>query len=122
MSNKASATLNRAAVKAFRRVPKELIKTLTVDNGKEFSRRKALGEKLGCPVYFAHPYHSWEGGLNEHTNGLLRQYLPKGTSFDALTQRQLDRIAAKLNNRLRKSLGCRTPAEVFANYKLALQT
>ncbi|MDR1245049.1 MAG: IS30 family transposase, partial [Endomicrobium sp.] len=69
--------------------------------------------------YFAHPYHSWERGLNEHTNGLLRQYLPKKIPFDTLTQKhltqkQLDKIIAKINNRPRKVLGYRTPYEAFS--------
>ncbi|MDR3115958.1 MAG: hypothetical protein LBU25_10620, partial [Treponema sp.] len=62
---------------------------------------------------FAHPYHSWERGLNEHTNGLIRQYLPKKVPFDTLTQRQLDKIVDTINNRPRKVLGYLTPYEVF---------
>ncbi|MDR0557598.1 MAG: IS30 family transposase, partial [Treponema sp.] len=98
MPNKAAAALNRAAIRAFNPVPDDFIKTITFDNGKEFSGRKALAAALGCGIYFAHPYHSWERGLNEHTNGLIRQYLPKRTSFDNLTRRQLDRITAKINS------------------------
>jgi IS30 family transposase len=86
--DKAAATLNEAAVRAFRSIPDEYIKTVTVDNGKGFSGHKGLAQELGCDIYFAHPCHSWERGLNEHTNGLIRQYLPKGTSFEGLTQRQ----------------------------------
>jgi IS30 family transposase len=97
---------------------------VTVDNGKEFSGHKGLAQKLGCDIYFAHPYHSWERGLNEHTNGLIRQYLPERTSFEGLTQRQLDRIIEKINNRPRKALGYRTPNEVFpsifSHFKLEL--
>lgn len=121
MPNKAAATLNEAAVRAFQPVPAECLKTLTVDNGKEFSAHKALSGELRCDIYFAHPYHSWERGLNEHTNGLIRQYLPKGTSFDTLTQEELDRIVEKINNRPRKALGYRTPNEVFSERLLALQ-
>jgi IS30 family transposase len=121
MANKAAATLNRAAIRAFNPIPDACIKTMTFDNGKEFSCHKALAAALGCDIYFAHPYHSWERGLNEHTNGLIRQYLPKKTSFDTLTQRQLDRIIAKINNRPRKALGYRTPHEVFSERKFALQ-
>jgi IS30 family transposase len=75
-----------------------VLRLFPFDNGKEFSGHKALAAALGCDIYFAHPYHSWERGLNEHTNGLIRQYLPKKTSFDNLTQRQLDRIVAKINS------------------------
>jgi IS30 family transposase len=94
---------------------------VTADNGKAFSGHKGLAQSLGCDIYFVHPYHSWERGLNEHTNGLIRQYLPKGTSFEGLTQRQLDRIVEKINNRPRKALGYRTPNEVFSEHLFALQ-
>jgi IS30 family transposase len=72
MPNKAAATLNKAAVRAFLSIPDKYLKTVTVDNGKEFSGHKGLSQKLGCDIYFAHPCHSWERGLNEHTNGLIR--------------------------------------------------
>jgi IS30 family transposase len=121
MPDKAAATLSRAAVRAFNPIPDECIKTITFDNGKEFSGHTALAAALGCDIYFAHPSHSWERGLNEHTNGLIRQYLSKKISFDNLTQRQLDGITAKINNRPRKALGYRTPHEVFSERKFALQ-
>jgi IS30 family transposase len=88
--------------------------TLTLDNGKEFAAHKSLSQALGIDIYFAHPYRSWERGLNEHTNGLLRQYLPKKIPFDTLTQKQLDKIVAKINNRPRKVLGYLTLYEVFS--------
>jgi IS30 family transposase len=78
MPDKTAASLNKAA---FRSIPDENLKTLTAGNGKEFSGHKALSRDLRCGIYFAHPYHSWKRGLNEHTNGLIRQYLPKGTSL-----------------------------------------
>ena len=89
------------------------IYTVTYDNGKEFSNHAAIAEALGTQCYFAQPYHSWERGLNEHTNGLVRQYLPKSTDFRKITDEQVQAIEDKLNNRPRKSLGYRTPAEVF---------
>jgi IS30 family transposase len=73
-----------------------------------------LSQALSIDIFFAHPYHSWERGLNEHTNGLIRQYLPKKAPFDTLTQRQLDKIVDKINNRPRKVLGYLTPYEVFS--------
>jgi IS30 family transposase len=88
--------------------------TLTVDNGKEFAEHQSLSQAPGIDISFAHPYHSWERGLNEHTNGLLRQYLPKKIPFDTLTQKQLDKIAAKINNRPRKVLGRLTPYKAFS--------
>jgi IS30 family transposase len=112
--DKSAATLNKAAVRAFKPIPARMRNTLTVDNGKEFATHKSLSQALGIDIYFAHPYHSWERGLNEHTNGLLRQYLPKKIPFDTLTQKQLDKIVAKINNRPRKVLGYRTPYEAFS--------
>lgn len=93
---------------------KDKVLTATADNGKEFAGHATLTKTLGAPVYFAKPYHSWERGLNEHTNGLLRQYLPKARKFDTLTQAELDIYVAKINNRPRKCLGFKTPLEVFS--------
>jgi IS30 family transposase len=114
MPDKRASTLNKAAVRAFRGIPPEARNTLTLDNGKEFAAHSSLSEALSIDIFFAHPYHSWERGLNEHTNGLLRQYLPKKIPFATLTQKQLDKIVAKINNRPRKVLGYLTPFEVFA--------
>jgi IS30 family transposase len=110
------------ARKAFANLPTLQKMTLTVDNGKEFSRHADLGKVIGMDVYFAHPYHSWERGLNEHTNGLLRQYLPKKRSLDTLTKRELAYIVDRINNRPRKSLGYRTPFEMFYRKSFALRT
>jgi transposase, IS30 family len=110
------------ARKAFANVPTMQKMTLTVDNGKEFSRHVDLGKAIGMDVYFAHPYHSWERGLNEHTNGLLRQYLPKNRCLDTLTEKELAYIVNRINNRPRKSLGYRTPFEMFYRKSFALQT
>jgi len=87
--------------------------TITYDNGKEFSSHKKISKKLGVKCYFATPYHSWERGLNEHTNGLLRQYFPKKTDFSKITQKEIKKVQDLLNNRPRKVLGYRTPKEVF---------
>jgi len=110
------------ARKAFANVPTMQKMTLTVDNGKEFSQHAELGKAIGMDVYFAHPYHSWERGLNEHTNGLIRQYLPKNRPLDTLTQRELAIIVDRINNRRRKSLGYRTPFEMFFRKSFALRT
>jgi IS30 family transposase len=114
MPDKSARTLNKAAVRAFRGIPAAARNTLTVDNGKEFAAHAGLSKALTTGIYFAHPYHSGERGLNEHTNGLLRQYLPKKVPFNTLTQKQLDKIVSKINNRPRKVLGCLTPYEVFS--------
>ena len=96
---------------------KGLLHTITSDNGKEFAEHKAIAKSLAVDYYFAHPYHSWERGANENMNGLIRQYLPKGTSFDSLDDNEIKRIRDKLNNRPRKKLGFLTPIEYFfANF------
>jgi IS30 family transposase len=83
-------------------------------NGKEFAYHQTLAEGLDAQGYFAHPYHSWERGLNENTNGLIRQYLPKGTDFRTLTRAQVRSIMDRLNNRPRKCLGFKTPNQLFS--------
>lgn len=90
-----------------------LVRTMTSDNGKEFAGHENIVNALGGDFYFAKPYHSWERGLNEHTNGLVRQYFPKGTDFTILTKDEVAEVQRKLNNRPRKSLNFETPAEVF---------
>ncbi len=90
-----------------------MFKTITADNGTEFHGHADIERVTGAKFYFATPYHSWERGTNENTNGLIRQYLPKGTSLVALTQQTCNAIADKLNNRPRKRYGFKTPAEMF---------
>lgn len=89
------------------------VHTLTYDNGKEFAYHGDIAAELEAEGFFAHPYHSWERGLNENTNGLIRQYLPKGSDFNTLTQEQVEIIMNRLNNRPRKCLEFRTPNQVF---------
>jgi IS30 family transposase len=90
------------------------VRTLTFDNGTEFHGYKALEERFNVKCYFATPYHSWERGSNENTNGLIRQYLPKGMCMRPITQRDCDQIAYELNTRPRERYGFRTPAELYA--------
>ncbi|UFH58038.1 IS30 family transposase [Sulfurovum mangrovi] len=92
---------------------KKKVHTITTDNGLEFAGHRTISKKLKCDYYFCHPYSSWERGLNENINGLIRQYIPKGSSFEHLTQKEIRRIENRLNHRPRKSLGWRTPYEVF---------
>lgn len=92
---------------------RELTHTITSDNGKEFAYHEKVSKALDTKFYFANPYHSWERGLNEHTNGLIRQYLPKQTDFTRIKRREIQEIQNRLNNRPRKSLGYKTPSEVF---------
>ena len=92
---------------------KDLIRTYTADNGKEFADHQGIVNALGGDFFFAKPYQAWQRGLNEHTNGLVRQYLPKGTSFANLQYDQVAQIEYKLNNRPRKILKYKTPKEVL---------
>ncbi|MFC1783826.1 IS30 family transposase [Planctomycetota bacterium] len=91
--------------------------TLTVDNGKEFASHESFADTLRIKVYFADPYSAWQRGLNENTNGLIRQYAPKGSDVRTLTDQQIQHIMDRLNNRPRKSLGYLTPNEVFYERK-----
>jgi len=92
---------------------KRKVHTITTDNGLEFAAHKTVSKKLKCDYYFCHPYSSWERGLNENINGLIRQYIPKGSSFENLTPKEIQKIENRLNHRPRKTLGWRTPYEVF---------
>jgi transposase, IS30 family len=89
------------------------VHTITFDNGKEFAQHKAIGEALNSRIYFARPYHAWERGLNENTNGLIRDFFPKGTDFSTVSAAQVAAVEHLLNTRPRKSLGYRTPLKVF---------
>ena len=113
MKNRTAAELNRVSIAAFGEIAQDKRRTFTFDNGKEFSKHECLSKELNVVCYFAQPYHSWERGLNEHTNGLLRQFFPKGTNFRIVKQPQVDKVVDLINNRPRKSLGYRTPCEVF---------
>ena len=117
------AIIRKVASKQAKEVTKALIdmlqplkpitKTITSDNGKEFAYHKEVSEALDANFYFAHPYSSWERGLNEHTNGLIRQYLPKKTEFTQVSKEEIITIQDKLNHRPRKVLDYKTPYEVF---------
>lgn len=114
--NKTAAAVSAAITKAM--APHAAnVHTLTYDNGKEFAYHQQVSDGLEAQGFFAHPYHSWERGLNENTNGLIRQYLPKGKSFDDLTGHEVQIIMDRLNNRPRKCLGFRTPNQVFLEAK-----
>jgi len=92
---------------------RDRVLTITADRGKEFAHHSKVARALQCDYYFAHPYSSWERGLNENTNGLLRQFFPKGSRFEEITERQMKRAKGLLNRRPRKTLGYATPTEVF---------
>jgi IS30 family transposase len=87
--------------------------TITSDNGREFANHQSVAQKLKAAFYFAHPFAAWERGTNENTNGLVRQYFPKGSDFSKITEADIERVIARLNNRPRKRLNYRTPQQVF---------
>lgn len=93
---------------------KDFVYTLTADNGKEFANHQGVSSALEAGFYFAKPYHSWERGLNEHTNGLVRQYFPKAKRFDEVSAEELEKVEMLLNNRPRKVLNFETPQEAFS--------
>lgn len=104
----------------------EYMATLTLDNGKEFAKHEDFKKQAGVSVYFADPYSSWQRGTNENTNGLIRQYFPKGFDFSTVTEQRIQEVEDMINNRPRKRLGYRTPKQVWreamnsGNYKIAL--
>lgn len=96
---------------------KKHVFTITADNGIEFAQHELIAKALNAEIYFAHPYHSWERGLNENTNGLIRQYIPKASDFSELTNNDIIHVQNQINNRPRKTLGYATPNEVFNRLK-----
>lgn len=116
LESKHAAKLNAAVVERMKRSPLLPFRTLTVDNGLEFAGHRELSFALKGAIYFAHPQSSWERGLNENMNGLLRQYFPKGIDFRTVAAQRVAEVEELLNNRPRKTLGYRTPAEVMNQY------
>jgi IS30 family transposase len=105
--------LTQLAVQKFRRIPKAKRKTMTFDNGTEFSDWERFEKLTGMFVYFAYPYHSWERGTNENTNGLLRQYFPKDLDFNTITPQELSAVVRRLNHRPRKRHNFKFPHQLF---------
>lgn len=99
---------------------KGAVLSITADNGKEFAYHEKMTEALGAPVFFADPYSSWQRGLNENTNGLLRQYWPKATNFKEVKKKEVASVIVQLNNRPRKKLGYKTPAELMGKHMAAI--
>lgn len=114
VDSKEALIVSDAVVKLLKNETKH---TITFDNGKEFAEHKQMKDKTGATVYFAHPYSSWERGLNENTNGLIRQYFKKGSCFQNITQADVKRVEDILNNRPRKSLRYCTPNEIYYGLK-----
>jgi transposase, IS30 family len=117
---KDATSVRKAYAREFRKLPKEITKTLTYDQGKEMSEHKQFTIDTGIQVYFAHPGSPWERGTNENTNGLIRQYFPKGTEFDKVSVREIKRVQRELNDRPRAVLHYQKPDEVI-NQLVALK-
>lgn len=117
MADKASdataPAIRKLTVERFNKLPKKKRQTITYDNGVQFAEHETTERDLNIPIYFAYPYHSWERGTNENTNGLLRQFFPKKSAFKHVTQQHLDRIVKLINTRPRKRHNYATPEEVF---------
>lgn len=113
VQNKKSETVTTQIKNLFNQLPKTLRRSMTYDNGVEMANHKWLTQQTGTTIYFAHPYSSWERGTNENTNGLIRRYYPKKTDFNKISYYELQQVQHKLNNRPRKVIGYKTPAELF---------
>jgi IS30 family transposase len=111
---KDAETVRKAYAKALTKLPRHLARSLTYDQGKEMSQHKAFTISTGIKVYFAHPASPWERGINENTNGLIRQYFPKGTAFDEVTPQSIKLAQDRLNGRPRRVLDYRTLNEAFS--------
>ncbi|BCB71789.1 hypothetical protein HMEPL2_21400 [Vreelandella aquamarina] len=118
-----SAQLTQAAMIRLLKPRRGAVQTITLDNGSEFAGHKAVAKAVTAMTYFCDPYCPGQRGSNESTNGLIRQYFPKGTDFRQVTDAELRKVVRKLNDRPRKRLGYRTPAQVFlGEYSGALDT
>ena len=113
--NLQAATVRQAVAKRYATTPAALRKTLTLDNGKEFAEHEQLQVEAALKIYFAKPYSAWQRGTNENTNGLVRQFFPKGTDLANIPEHQFTKVQQLLNDRPRKRLGYRTPNEVLAS-------
>jgi len=113
LNQKLAVNVKEKTIKRFKSIPEKKRYTITYDNGTEFSDHELIEQDTDITIYFAYPYHSWERGTNENTNGLLRQFFPKKTSFANITQEDVDEAVQLINHRPRKRLGYLTPYEVF---------
>ncbi len=116
VKDRTARRVRRAITERMGRLPPALRRTLTLDNGKEFSEHEAFAARLDIDVYFAEPYKSWQRGSNENTNGLLRQFFPKGSDFRHIGWQRIAEATDLINNRPRKRLNYQTPNEVLATH------
>jgi len=113
LKKKDALSVRLAFARAFKRIPKKFAKSLTYDRGMEMAQHRLFTEETGIKVYFADPHSPWQRGTNENTNGLIRQYFPKGTNFSEVSQADIAEVERRLNSRPRKVLGYCTPSERF---------
>ena len=118
VSNKTAEKVTQATIELLRPY-KDIVQTITADNGKEFAYHEKISEALETDVFFAHPYSSWERGLNENTNGLLRQYFPKSTDLKNVTQKEVRHAVNRLNTRPRETLFFKTPGDLIKKHMAA---
>lgn len=114
LTDRTSEATTKATTSRLKYLPSKARKTLTLDNGFENQDWENIEKQLGLRCFYAHPYHSWERGTNENTNGLIRDYFPKKTDFDTITDEEINYVENELNNRPRKRLGWKTPLEVMS--------
>ncbi len=119
VNSKSAADVTQATITLLRPF-KDVVHTITADNGKEFAYHEKISKALSADVYFAHPYSSWERGLNENTNGLLRQYFPKETELKRVSQLAVRSAVSRLNSRPRKGLDFKTPSQLMNDHRAAL--
>ena len=119
LNGKQAQELAQTAISSMAHL-KERVKTITLDNGLEFSEHELIAKELEADIYFAHPYASWERGTNENTNGLIRQYFPKGTDFTKVKDKDISFVMDRLNNRPRATRGGRSPNELFMGQRVDL--
>lgn len=122
LPNKEAATVRKAFAKEIKQLPRQMRLSLTYDQGREMAEHKLFTKQTKIKVYFAHPASPWERGTNENTNGLIRQFFPKGTDFNKVSRKEIKRVQYLLNTRPRKTLNWKTPYEVFKEQIVALKT
>ena len=119
VKNKTKKAVARA-IKKMLKPFKDICKTITFDNGGEFAAHESIARALGCKIYFAKPYHSWQRGLNENTNGLLRRFFPKGMKIGGLSKKEIEAAQGSINMRPRKALNYLSPLEFLAGRRVSL--